>query len=80
MFGSEANEFGNEANEFENELLKSGNVEDRDDVMQLGRMPAKVQWRPLERILCYAKRLNESLSKFACEVSKLFVSQFTQCA
>ena len=35
-FGSEANEFGNEANEFENELLKSGNVEDRDDVMQLG--------------------------------------------
>ena len=35
-FGSEANEFGNEANEFENELLKSRNVEDRDDVMQLG--------------------------------------------
>ena len=48
--------------------------------MQLGGTPAIVLWRPHERILCCARRLNESPSKFALEVSKQFVSQFTQCA
>ena len=84
-FGNEANEFGNELVKsgsestigrmqtgyfmVEQNAVKSGNVDERDDVMRLGLTPAVVLWRPLERILRCARRLNESLSKFAFEVS-----------
>ena len=83
----ETNEFGDEANRrlvgckldassWSRTQLKSETPDDCDETMWRS-------WVECKRILCCAKRSNESLSKFAFEVSKQFHTvciDFSMCS